>query len=65
MKATYTGPHEEVELVNLGRSWTVAQGDEIDLPDDVAASLEGRDDWELSATKNTGRQATNTKDEIA
>lgn len=63
MKATYTGPYDEVELVNLGRSWTVANGDTIDLPDDVAASLEGREDWELSATKNTGRKATNTKDD--
>lgn len=62
MKATYTGPHDEVELVNLGRSWTVAQGDTIDLPDDVAASLEGRADWELSATKNPGRKATTQKD---
>jgi hypothetical protein len=62
MKATYTGPYDEVELVNLGRSWTVAQGDEIDLPDDVAASLEGRADWELSANKNTGRKATTQKD---
>jgi hypothetical protein len=64
MKATYTGPHDEVELVNLGRSWTVAQGDEIDLPDDVAASLEGRDDWELSASKNPGQKAKTNKDVI-
>jgi hypothetical protein len=63
MEAKYLGPFDEVELVNLGRAWTFAQGDSVDLPDDVAATLEGRDDFELSAPKNPGRKATNTKDQ--
>ncbi len=62
MHATYEGPHDEVEVVNLGRSWIVKQGESVDLPDDVAAGLNGQDGWTVTAPKTTGRKATTTKD---
>ena len=62
MHATYEGPHDEVEVVNLGRSWIVKQGESVDLPDDVAAGLNGQDGWTVTAPKTPGRKATTTKD---
>ena len=62
MHATYEGPHDEVEVVSLGRSWIVKQGESVDLPDDVAAGLNGQDGWTVTAPKTTGRKATTTKD---
>jgi len=62
MQATYEGPHDEVEVVNLGRSWLAVKGEPIDLPDDVAAGLDGQDGWTVTATKTTGRKATTQKD---
>lgn len=62
MKATYSGPFDSVELVSFGRSWTATNGEAVELPDDVAATLEGRDDWTLSEPKNPGRKATTSKD---
>ncbi len=62
MPATYEGPHDEVEVVSLGRSWIVKQGESVDLPDDVAAGLTGQDGWTVTAPKTTGRKATTTKD---
>jgi len=63
MKATYEGPHEELEVVHLGRSWIVKNGEPVNLPDEVAAGLEGQDGWTLTAPKNNGRKATTTKDD--
>jgi len=62
MEFTYSGPFDVVELIVAGRSWTATNGEPIELPDDVAATLEGRDDWTLSAPKNPGRKATTSKD---
>lgn len=62
MQATYEGPHDEVEVASLGRTWTVKNGEPVDLPDEVAAGLAGQDAWTISAPKTTGRKATTTKD---
>ena len=43
MQATYEGPHDEVEVASLGRTWLVKNGEPVDLPDEVAAGLEGQD----------------------
>ena len=63
MKVKYVGPYDEVEVASLGRSWPVAQGETIELPDDVAATLAGQDSFELLANKTPGRKATTTKDD--
>jgi hypothetical protein len=65
MKVKYVGPYDEVEVASLGRTWPVKQGETIELPDDVAASLEGQSSFELAASKTTGRKATTSKDDEA
>jgi len=62
MQATYTGQDDEREVVSLGRSWIAKNGEPVELPDDVAAGLEGQDGWTISATKTPGRKATTNKD---
>lgn len=60
MKVKYVGPHDAVEIASMGRSWPVAQGETVELPDDVAAGLV---DQEAFEAVTTGRKATTTKDE--
>jgi hypothetical protein len=62
MEATYTGQDDEREVVSLGRTWLVKNGETVDLPDDVAAGLDGQDGWTVTAPKTPGRKATTTKD---
>lgn len=63
MKVTYNGPEPEIEIARAGASWTVKQGESIDVPDEVAAGLAGQDDFEVTAPKTTGRKATTEKDD--
>ena len=63
MKVTYTGPEPEVEIVRAGTSWTVKQGESVDVPDEVAAGLDGQDAFTVTATQTTGRTATTDKDD--
>jgi hypothetical protein len=63
MKVTYTGPEPEVEIARAGASWTVKQGESVDLPDEVAAGLDGQEHFTVTATKTTGRKATTDKDD--
>ena len=64
MKVTYTGPEPEVEIARAGVSWTVKQGETVDVPDEVAAGLADQDAFDVPAPKTTGRKATTNKDEI-
>ena len=64
MKVTYSGPSPEIEIARAGMSWTVKQGEAVDLPDDVAAGLVGQEQFDVTAPKTTGRTATTDKDEI-
>lgn len=58
----YVGPHDEVEVAHRGALFgPVAQGDTIDLPDDVAAGLAGQDTWE---PVNAAKKAAPKKDEV-
>lgn len=61
-KFRYVGVFDEVEVAHLGALYgPVAQGDTIDLPDDVAAGLAGQDVWEpVTAAK----KAAAKKDEV-
>jgi hypothetical protein len=63
MKVTYTGPEPEVEIARAGVSWTVKQGESVDVPDEVAAGLDGQEHFTVTATKTTGRKATTDKDD--
>lgn len=63
MKVTYSGPEPEIEIARAGASWTVKQGESIDVPDEVAAGLAGQDAFEVTAPKTTGRKATTEKDD--
>jgi hypothetical protein len=63
MKVTYSGPEPEIEIARAGMSWTVKQGESVDLPDEVAAGLDGQDAFDVTATKTTGRKATTDKDD--
>ena len=63
MKVTYTGPEAEVEIARAGASWTVKQGEAVDLPDDVATGLVGQEHFDVTAPKTTGRKATTEKDD--
>jgi len=62
VQATYSGPFDEVELIVAGRTWCATNGEPVEIPDEVAATLEGREDWTISTPKNPGRKATTTKD---
>ena len=63
MKVTYNGPEPEIEIARAGMSWTVKQGESVDVPDEVAAGLDGQDAFTVTATKTTGRKATTDKDD--
>lgn len=63
MKVTYNGPEPEIEIARAGASWTVKQGESIDVPDEVAVGLAGQDAFEVTAPKTTGRKATTEKDD--
>jgi len=64
MKVTYTGPEPEIEIARAGTSWTVKQGESVDLPDEVAAGLDGQEHFSVTAPKTTGQKAKTNKDEI-
>jgi hypothetical protein len=64
MKVTYNGPEPEIEIVRAGTSWTVKQGESVDVPDEVAAGLDGQDAFTVTATKTTGQKAKTNKDVI-
>ena len=63
MKVTYNGPEPEIEIVRAGTSWTVKQGESVDVPDEVAAGLADQDGFDVTAPKTTGRKATTEKDD--
>jgi len=63
MKVTYNGPEPEIEIARAGASWTVKQGESVDLPDEVAAGLDGQEHFRVTAPKTTGRKATTDKDD--
>jgi hypothetical protein len=63
MKVTYNGPEPEIEIARAGTSWTVKQGESVDVPDEVAAGLDGQDAFTVTATTTTGRKATTDKDD--
>jgi hypothetical protein len=64
MKVTYSGPEPEIEIARAGMSWTVKQGESVDLPDDVATGLVGQDAFDVTAPKTTGQKAKTNKDVI-
>lgn len=55
-RITYTGPFTEVDVPALG--CRVAQGETVDAPDDLAASLlEQAPDWTPAATTSKKKEA--------
>ena len=62
MNVTYDGPYDEVQVAKAGQEWLVKKGESVDLPDDVAAGLEGQEAWTVTAPKTPGRKATTNKD---
>lgn len=52
MKVRYIGPHAAVEASSGGRVYPAQRGEEIEVPDEVGASLvEQTDNWESVASK--------------
>lgn len=52
MKVRYIGPHAAVEATSGGRAYPAERGEEIEVPDDVGASLvEQTENWVAVASK--------------
>jgi hypothetical protein len=63
MKVRYIGPHDEVEIQWAGATYgPVANGADIDVPDDAGAGLVTQDTWEQVPDKKAAKAST-PKDE--
>jgi hypothetical protein len=63
-KVRYIGPFDEVEVTAAGRIWPCRNGDEIDVPDDVAEGLLSQDIWEAPESRKAkpAREGANTEE---